>query len=56
MRVRRRHTAWLAILAVLVGLVTISGAAAPSVTAALLGLFAVALIATMVEFQPRKLM
>jgi hypothetical protein len=56
MRVRRRHTAWLAVLAVLVGLVTISGAATPSVTAALIALFGVALIATMVEFQPKKLM
>jgi len=46
----------LAILAVLVGLVTISGAAAPSVTAALLGLFAVALVASVLEFQPKKLL
>jgi hypothetical protein len=56
MRIRRRHTAWLAILAVLVTLAAISASAVPSVTAALVTLFAVALIATLVEFQPRKLL
>jgi hypothetical protein len=56
MRVRRRHTAWLAVLATLVMLVTLSGTASAPVTAALLSLFAVALVASIIEFQPKRLL
>lgn len=55
MRVRRRHTAWLAVLAVLVGMAVIAPTVTPSVIAALIGLFMVALVATTIEFQPKKL-
>lgn len=52
MRLRRRNTAWLAIIGVLVALVILSGAAAPQVAVALVGLFLMALAASVIEFQP----
>lgn len=56
MRFRRRHLAWLSILGALVGTVFLSGAAEPQVMAALVGLYLAAVAATVVEFQPRKLL
>lgn len=55
MRIRRRNTLWLAILGTLVAIVVLSGAATPTVTAALIGLFTVALVASIVEIRPQRL-
>jgi hypothetical protein len=54
MRLRRRHTLWLAVLTGLVGVVLVSGAAPPAVVAALVGLYLAAVIATTVQFDLRS--
>lgn len=56
MRIRRRNTVWLTILGVLVAIVVLSGAATPTVTAALIGLFGIALAASLIELRPRSLL
>lgn len=56
MRIRRRNTAWLAVLAVLIGIVIVSGTAPASVSVALLGLFALAAAASMVEIRTQRLL
>ncbi|NWG16699.1 MAG: hypothetical protein HXY41_08695 [Chloroflexi bacterium] len=55
MRIRRRHTAWLAILGVIVAAATLSGVAAPAVAAALVALYALALAASLIEMDSRRL-
>jgi hypothetical protein len=54
MRIRRRNIAWLGVLAALIGIVFISGAASAEVMTMLVGVFAVAFIASMLEFQPAR--
>jgi hypothetical protein len=54
MRLRRRNLAWLTIIGALVGIVLLSGAATPTVSIALLALFAAALAASLIELQPAK--
>ncbi len=57
MRIRRRNLAWLAILGALVMLAVLSGAALnPAVTLALLGMYAFAVAASVLEFQPTQLL
>jgi hypothetical protein len=56
MRIRRRNTAWLAVLAALIGVVIISGTAPASVSVALIGLFALAAAASMVEIRTQRLL
>jgi hypothetical protein len=56
MRLRRRNYAWLTVIGVLVALVLLSGAATVEVSAALVGLFALALAASVIEFQPSQFM
>jgi hypothetical protein len=56
MRIRRRNTAWLAVLAALIGIVVISGTAPASVSVALIGLFALAAAASMVEIRTQRLL
>lgn len=53
MRIRRKNTAWLLIMGLLLLLVILSGAAAPAVTAALGVIYLAALLASVLEFQPR---
>lgn len=55
MRIRKRNTAWLTILGVLVALAVLSGMAAPQVAVALLALLAVALVASVLEVRPAQL-
>lgn len=55
MRLRKRNTAWLLILAALLGIVLLSGAATVEVAAALIALYAVALLASVIEIQPSRL-
>jgi len=55
MRLRKRNTAWLLILAALLGIVLLSGAATVEVAAALIALYAVALLASIIEIQPSQL-
>lgn len=55
MRLRRRNTTWLAIIGVLVALVVLSGTAPAQVSAALVGLFLLALGASVIEFRPQQL-
>jgi hypothetical protein len=55
MRIRRRHTAWLAILGVIVAAVALSGVAAPAVALAIVALYAVALAASLIEVDSRRL-
>lgn len=52
MRIRRRNLAWLSVLAVLIGVVFLSGAASLPVMATLAALWLVALAASVLEVQP----
>lgn len=52
MRIRKRNIAWLTVLAALIGVVFLSGAASAEVMTVLLGVFAAALVASVVELQP----
>ncbi|MBZ0275622.1 MAG: DUF3040 domain-containing protein [Anaerolineae bacterium] len=56
MRLRRRNTAWLGIIGALIGVVLLSGAASPQVAVTLVGLFLVALAASVIEIQPNRLL
>jgi hypothetical protein len=55
MRLKPRHTLWLAVLAALIAVAVVTSTAPPAVIAALLGLFLTALAASWIEFQPRQL-
>jgi hypothetical protein len=57
MRFKRRNIAWLAALGVIIGGVIVlgSGAVAPQVIAALLGMYAVALLASFIEVRPQEI-
>jgi hypothetical protein len=55
MRLRRRNYAWLTVIGALVALVLLSGAATVEVSAALVGLFGLALAASVIELQPAQL-
>lgn len=54
MRIRRRNTPWLVVLGLLVMLVVVSGVAAPEVAVTLIGLYLFALAASLIEFQPTR--
>ena len=54
MRIRKRNVAWLSVLAALIGVVLLSGAASAEVMTLLVGLFAVAFVASMLEIQPAR--
>ena len=54
MRVRKRNIAWLTVLAVLIGLVFLSGTASAEVMTVLVGVFAAAFAASMLEIQPAR--
>jgi len=54
MRIRRRNTAWLAVLAILVGIVVLSGAASAAVSVALVTLFLLAMAASLIEVRPQR--
>lgn len=54
MRIRKRNLAWLSVLAALIGLVFLSGTATAEVMTALVGVFAVAFVASMIELQPSR--
>lgn len=56
MRLRKRNLAWLTVIGALVALVLLSGAATAEVSAALVGLFALALAASVIELQPAQLL
>lgn len=56
MRIRRRNTAWLAVIGVLTGIVVLSGTATPVVTATLITLFLVAVAASLLEVRPDRLL
>jgi hypothetical protein len=56
MRIRRRNTAWLAVLGALVGIVVLSGTAPAQVSVALVGLFLVAMAASLIEIRPQQLL
>lgn len=56
MRIRRRHTAWLTVMGVLVALAAYSGTADALVTASLIGSFLAALAGSLIEFQPRRIL
>src|SRR5512134_1893563 len=51
MRFRRRNITWLTLLGILVAIVALSGAATLPVTLALMGLYAVALAGSLIEFR-----
>ena len=55
MRIRRRNIAWLTVLAALIGVVLLSGAASAELMTLLVALFGVAFVASMLEFQPERL-
>jgi hypothetical protein len=56
MRFKRRNIAWLAALGVIIGGVIVLGSAVtPQVVAALLGMYAVALLASFVELRPQEI-
>jgi hypothetical protein len=56
MRFKRRNIAWLAALGVIIGGVIVLGSAVtPQVIAALLGMYAVALLASFVELRPQEI-
>jgi hypothetical protein len=54
MRIRRRNTPWLVTLGLLVALVVVSGVATAEVAATLIGLYLFALAASLIEFQPTR--
>ncbi len=56
MRIRRRNTAWLTIIGILTGIVVLSGAASAQVTIALVGLFLLAMAASLIEIRPQSLL
>jgi hypothetical protein len=56
MRFKRRNFAWLTVLGALVAVAVLSGVAAVEVSAALIGLFLLAAAATVIEFQPERLL
>lgn len=56
MRIRRRNTAWLAVLGILVGIVILSGTAPAQVAVALVGLFLLAAAASLIEIRPQRLL
>src|SRR5690606_26064799 len=53
-RLKRRNTAWLTALGILIAFAMLAGAATPPVQALLLGIFAVAMVASMVELGPER--
>jgi hypothetical protein len=55
MTVRRRNTAWLAITGALVAIVLLSGVASAPVAFTLAALYAAALLASIIQFQPTQL-
>lgn len=54
MRIRKRNVAWLSVLAVLIGVVLLSGTATVEMATLLVGLFGVAFVASMLEIQPTR--
>lgn len=56
MRLKRRNFAWLTVLGALVVVAVLSGVAAAEVSATLIGLYLLAAAATVIEFQPERLL
>lgn len=56
MRLKRRNFAWLTVLGALVAVAVLSGVATVEVSATLIGLFLLAAAATVIEFQPERLL
>ena len=54
MHFRRRNLAWLSVIGTLVALVVVSGAASPQLTLALLGIFVLALLASVLDMRPAE--
>ena len=54
MRIRKRNIAWLTILAALIGVVFMSGAATVETMSVLVAVFGVAFVASMLEIQPSR--
>lgn len=54
MRIRKRNIAWLSVLAGLIGVAFLSGTVTAEVMTVLVGLFAVAFVASMLEIQPTR--
>jgi hypothetical protein len=56
MRLKRRNFAWLTVLGALVAVAVLSGVASPAVSVTLIALYLLAAAATVVEFQPERLL
>lgn len=54
MRIRKRNIAWLSALAALIGVAFLSGTVSAEVMTVLVGVFAVAFLASMLEIQPAR--
>jgi hypothetical protein len=54
MRIRKRNIAWLSVLAGLIGVAFLSGTVGPQAMTVLIAMFAVAFVASMLEFQPNR--
>jgi hypothetical protein len=54
MRIRKRNIAWLSVLAGLIGVAFLSGTVSAEAMTILVGMFAVAFVASMLEFQPAR--
>ncbi len=54
MRIRKRNIAWLSVLAALIGVAFLSGTVGPQAMTLLVGMFAVAFVASMLEFRPTR--
>ena len=53
-RLKRRNTAWLTALGMVIAFALLAGAATPPVQALLLGIFAIAMVASTVELGPER--
>jgi len=53
-RLKRRNTAWLTALGLVIAFALLAGATTPAVQAVLLGIFAVAMVASLVELGPER--
>lgn len=56
MRIRRRNLVWLTIMGALIGVGLLSGVASAPVMATLIAVFVLAMAASLIEIQPRRLM
>ncbi len=56
MRLKRRNFAWLTVLGALIAVAVLSGVAAPEVSVTLIGLYLLAAAASVIDFQPERLL